>query len=123
MLAVKCFSYHFSLDSKLVYLYTVLMIDVTTTRLRPKFRQLADERYRTQMIISRISGIPYQTVHTYYNAGHNLRGVRLNVLYGYLRGIGMSDEEILASRLGDLFDIVDDEAEETDNAPSDGAGR
>ncbi len=85
-----------------------MLDEMITGRFRPKFRELAEERDAQQMHISRMSGIPYQTVRSYYNDGQNLRGVRLNTLYAYLRGVGMSDEEILDMRLGDLFDIVEE---------------
>lgn len=78
----------------------------TISRFRPKFRVLADDRGQTQAHISRVSGIPYQTVQNYYNGGTGLKGVRFNTLYAYLRGIGMSDDEILSMPLGELFEIV-----------------
>lgn len=85
---------------------------MVTGRFRPKFRELADARSIQQMTISRVSGIPYQTVQSYYNGGQELRGVRLNTLYAFLRGVGYSDEEILDLRLGDLFDIVEENGAE-----------
>ncbi len=71
--------------------------------------EVAERRSQTKAAISRMSGIPYQTVQSYFNSGADLRGVRLNTLYAYLRGIGLDDEEILAMPLGELFDIVDDD--------------
>lgn len=79
---------------------------ITTSRFRPRFRALADDRGQTQARISRVSGIPYQTVQNYYNGGDGLKGVRFETLYAYLRGIGMSDDEILSMPLGELFEIV-----------------
>lgn len=76
---------------------------------RPKFRHLADARGAKQLHISQASGVPYQTVQSYYNGGERLKGVRLRTLYAFLRGAGYSDEEVLALHLGDLFDIVDDD--------------
>jgi len=90
------------------------MIDeMVTGRFRPKFRELAEDRDVPQMTISRVSGIPYQTVQSYYKYGKELQGVRLNTFYAFLRGVGLSDIEILDMRLGELFDIVEtNEAEE-----------
>lgn len=89
----------------------MLLNEMVTGRFRPKFRQLADERGVKQLHISKVSGVPYQTVQSYYNSGDDLKGVRLSTLYAFLRGVGYSDEELLDLRLGDLFDIVDSEAE------------
>lgn len=93
----------------MLYHVDMLMEPMITGRFRPKFKALAERRAQTKADISRMSGIPYQTVQSYYNSGADLRGVRLNTLYAYLRGIGMADNEILAMPLGELFDIVDDE--------------
>lgn len=90
----------------------MILDEMVTGRFRPKFRQLAEARSVPQMTISRVSGIPYQTVQSYYNGGHELRGVRLSTLYAFLRGLGYSDDEILNLRLGTLFDIVEDNGAE-----------
>lgn len=101
----------FTVDRKSVIPYTVDMLleNMITGRFRPKFRELAERRSQTKADISRMSGIPYQTVQSYYNSGEDLKGVRLNTLYAYLRGAGFTDEEILGLTLGELFDIVDEE--------------
>lgn len=86
------------------------MIDeMITGKLRPRFREIAEARDMPKMTISRVSGIPYQTVQSYYNSGQELSAVRLTTLYAYLRGVGYSNSEILDLRLGDLFDIVEGE--------------
>jgi len=86
----------------------MLLENMITGRFRPKFRELAERHSQTKADISRMSGVPYQTVQSYYNSGEELKGVRLNTLYAYLRGAGYSDEDILALTLGELFDIVDE---------------
>ena len=81
--------------------------EITTNYLRPRFREVAEKRGKNKATISRVSGVPYQTVLNYYNAGDDLKGLRLNTFYAFLRGVGYSDAEILALPLGELFDIVE----------------
>ncbi len=83
-----------------------------TGRLQPRFNDIAYDRRVRQATISRRSGVSYQTVQAYFNNGRQLRRVGLNTLYGYLRGCGLTDAEILDMKIGDLFDIVDDDEDE-----------
>lgn len=78
---------------------------MTEGRLKPRFRVLADERNLSMSAISRRSGMTYQSVRTYYHNGSELLRLQLSTLHAYLRGLGMSDDEILAMPLGELFDI------------------
>lgn len=96
---------NFTIDFIIPTFYTR---DMITGRLKPRFDDIAYDRRVRQATISRRSGVSYQTVQSYFNNGGHLTRVGLHTLYRYLRGVGLTDAEILEMRLGDLFDIVDD---------------
>ena len=80
---------------------------MTSGTVRLKGRELL-EKYGVSMYrVAADGGLSYPTVHKYLTRPDDVQHMSLDVLYGLLRGVGLTSEQAAQLKLGDLFEFVD----------------
>lgn len=73
---------------------------------RLKGRELL-EKYGTSIYrLAKDGDISYPTAHKYITSPEATQQIDSEVLYGILTSLGMSHEQVLDMRFGDIFDLV-----------------
>jgi hypothetical protein len=73
---------------------------------RLKGRELL-EKYGVSMYRVAADGdLSYPTVHKYLSRPDDVQHMSLEVLYGLLRGLGLTNEQAAELKLGDIFEFV-----------------
>lgn len=72
---------------------------------RLKGRALLKEHNVTMYRVAKDGKVNYPTIHRYITSPDSVKLISLEVLYGLLSGLGLSDEQVANLRLGDVLEI------------------
>ena len=83
------------------------MLDtVASGRVRLKGRELLEEYGVTMYRVSKDGEVSYPTIHKYVTDPDAVQHFSVEVLFGFLMGLGLTEDEIAELRFGDVFEVV-----------------
>ena len=83
---------------------------------RPKIRELLDRYDKTLYRAAKDGEINYSTVHRWLNDPDAIERIEGKTLFGFLRGLGLSLDEVNQLRLEDVFEFTPDDTREQEPA-------
>lgn len=83
---------------------------------RPKIRELLDRYDKTLYRAAKDGEVNYSTVHRWLNDPDAIERIEGKTLFGFLRGLGLSLDEVNQLRLEDVFEFTPDDTREQEPA-------
>ncbi len=82
------------------------MSNMANGTFRLKGRELLEKHNLSMYRLAKDGEVSYPTIHRYVTDPDSIKFISLEVLYGLLSGLGLSDDQVTDLRFGDVFDIA-----------------
>ncbi len=85
--------------------------DMKSGTFRLRGRALYDEHGQEKSVyqVVKDGNVNYTTILRWLKDAENIDSVKSDILFGYLVGLGLSEDDILSMSVGELFEFIPDE--------------